>query len=142
MTLISSNLEFEQIKIGDVFSFKKLIDDELIDRFAVLVGDYNPLHTDIAYAKENGFDGRLAQGLLTGSLFSTLVGMFCPGRRALYLSQSLNFKKPVVAGREVLIKGEVLDKSESTRVIRLKTLVCDEKEDIAVEGEALIKVGL
>src|SRR3989344_7451193 len=100
MTSVSNDLEFEQIKVGDVFTFKKLINDELIDSFAALVGDYNPLHMDVVYAKENGYEGRLAQGMLVGSLFSTLVGMFCPGRRALYLSQSLNFKKPVVAGKE------------------------------------------
>lgn len=140
MTLTPRNLEFKQIKVGDTFSFKKLIDDELIDRFASLVGDYNPLHMDTLYARANGFEGRLAHGLLVGSLFSTLVGMLCPGRRALYLSQNLNFKKPVVAGRKMSIKGEVLDKFESLGVIKLKTVVYDEKEDVAVEGEALVKV--
>ena len=104
------------------------------------MGDYNPLHMDTLYARANGFEGRLAHGLLVGSLFSTLVGMLCPGRRALYLSQNLNFKKPVVAGRKMSIKGEVLDKFESLGVIKLKTVVYDEKEDVAVEGEALVKV--
>lgn len=140
MNPIFGDLKFEQIKVGDVFSFRKLISNELIDGFADLVGDYNPLHMDAVYAKENGFEGRLAHGLLVGSLFSTLVGMLCPGRRALYLSQSLNFKKPVVAGREVLIRGEVLDKFESTRIIKLKTLVYDQKNVIAMTGEALVKV--
>lgn len=140
MTLVSRDLEFEQINVGDVFSFEKLIDDELVDCFAALVGDHNPLHMDAVYAKENGFEGRLAHGLLVGGLFSTLVGMLCPGERALYLSQSLNFKRPVVAGKEVLIKGEVLDKFESTRVIKLKTVVYDQRGAIAVEGEALVKV--
>ena len=140
MTLTPRDLDFEQIKVGDVFSFKKLIDGKLIDRFAELVGDYSTLHMDAVYAKENGFENRLAHGLLIGSLFSTLVGMFCPGRRALYLSQSLNFKKPVVMGKEILIKGKVLNKSESTKIIRLETLACDDKGVIVVEGEALVKV--
>ena len=140
MTLTPYNLEFSQIKVGDVFSFKKIVNDELVDRFADLVGDYNPLHTDIVYAKKNGFEGRLAHGLLVGGLFSTLVGMFCPGERALYLSQSLNFKKPVITGGEVLVKGEVLDKFESTGIIKLKTTVYDQKNIITVEGEALVKV--
>lgn len=47
-----NNLNWKQIKVGNVFSFKKVIDDELIDHFAELVGDYNPLHIDTAYAKK------------------------------------------------------------------------------------------
>lgn len=66
--------------------------------------------------------------------------MLCPGKRALYLSQSLNFKKPVIAGREILIKGEVLDKLESTRIIKLKTIAYDQKDAILIEGEALVKI--
>ncbi len=140
MTLASHDLEFDRIKVGAVFSFKKIVNDDLVDRFADLVGDYNPLHTDTAYAKKNGFEGRLAHGLLVGSLFSTLVGMFCPGRRALYLSQSLNFKEAVMVGNEVLVQGEVLAKSESTRVIKLKTTVYNQKNKVVVAGEALVKV--
>ena len=140
MNIVFNDLEFGKIKVGDVFSFKKLMNSELVDGFAKLTGDYNSLHMDVDYAKKNGFDDRVVHGLLAGSLFSTLVGMLCPGRQSLYLSQNLNFKRPIILGTEVIIKGEVVCRFESTQIIKLKTLVCDEKDKIMIEGEALVKV--
>lgn len=135
-----NDLEFEKIKVGDIFSFKKIINGDLVDDFAKLTGDYNPLHVDSDYAKKNGFDDRVAHGLLAGSLFSTLVGMLCPGRQSLYLSQNLNFKRPIILGTEVIVKGEVICRFESTQIIKLRTVVCDKEDKVMIEGEALVKV--
>ncbi|HEX9493634.1 MAG TPA: enoyl-CoA hydratase, partial [Thermoanaerobaculia bacterium] len=41
------------------------------------------------------------QGMLTASIFSTMVGMLLPGTGAIYRSQTLNFLLPVYLGETV-----------------------------------------
>lgn len=140
--MISMNLNdysYDEIKIGQKFDFKKLLAAEDIENFAKLTGDFNPLHCDDDYAKSTRFRGRIAHGMLAASLFSTIVGMLCPGKRSLYLSQSLNFKKPIPLNSEVIVRGTVKDKIKSINVISLHTEVIYNGE-VAVNGEAKVKV--
>lgn len=77
--------------------------------------------------------------MLTGCFFSTLVGMHCPGENSLYLSQTLNFRAPIFAGDKVLVRGTVISKNDSIRLITLKTEILRQGA-VAVDGEARVKV--
>jgi acyl dehydratase len=46
---------------------------ELIDRWADLSGDYNPLHVDTAFAEATQFGGTIAHGHLTLALMENLM---------------------------------------------------------------------
>ena len=131
---------YEDIKIGDSFSFSRFIDSDSIARFADFSGDYNPLHHDAEFAKNSEFGGVIAPGMLLSSLFSTLIGMICPGKRAIYLSQDLKFKNPFLPGGEVIVIGTVIRKSDVMRVIEMKTEIKDSSGAILVEGVAKAKV--
>ena len=72
-------LTFEEIKIGLKKSFEIEITDSLIKSFSELSGDFNPLHTDKEYAISNGFGNKVCHGMLLGSFFSQLIGMYLPG---------------------------------------------------------------
>jgi len=133
-------LRYEEIKIGDVHSFERVIDEEAVNRFAELTGDKNPLHMNEEYARKTEFGGRIAHGMLAGSLFSTLVGMFCPGERALYLSQKVNFRKPIRLGEKIKIQGEVIKKSDALKTITLSTKIINDKNQVVIDGEAMAKV--
>ena len=74
--------------------------------------------------------------MLSASLFSTLVGMYLPGKGALYYSQTCNFKKPVRIGDTLRAECEVLEKLEKNKV-RLATRCINQNGEIMVEGEAL-----
>lgn len=139
MELKLNKHKYEDIKVGDTFSFERQIDASVIADFAELSGDQNPIHVDPGYAKAAGFDGQVAHGMLLGSLFSTLIGMLCPGEHSLYLSQTLNFHRPVFAGTKVKVEGRVLSKSDATQVVELGTTIQNEKGEIVVEGNAKAK---
>ena len=85
-------LNYHDVKVGDIHEFEKQITRQDIDIFAELTGDFNPLHTDKSYGKKSKFGNNIVHGMLAGSLFSTLIGMYCLGEKSLYLSQNLNFK--------------------------------------------------
>src|SRR5947209_20411584 len=82
-------------------SLTKTLTDEDVQRFVAITGDVNPLHVDDAFASGTRFGGRVLHGMLTASLFSTMVGMFIPGTGAIYRSQTLTFLRPVYVGETV-----------------------------------------
>lgn len=130
---------YENIKIGEVFEFKRQITREDMDCFARLTGDYNPIHIDSEYAKSKLFKDRIVYGMLSASLFSTLIGMHCPGRGSLYLSQTLNFRSYLIPGDEVIVRGEIFKKYDSIRTIVIKTLIIN-NDKIIMDGEARVKI--
>src|SRR5712692_7535777 len=66
-----------------------------MQRFIEITGDVNPLHVDEEYARKTKFGRRVLQGMLTASIFSTMVGMLLPGTGAIYRSQTIRFLLPV-----------------------------------------------
>jgi 3-hydroxybutyryl-CoA dehydratase len=87
--------------VGQRASFTKTFTDEDVPRFVAITGDVNPLHVDDAFAASTRFGRRVLHGMLTASLFSTMVGMFIPGTGAVYRSQTLMFLQPVYVGETV-----------------------------------------
>ena len=127
---------FEEIALGDRESFVVRITAEMIDTFAEVSGDYNPLHVDEARP-----GGRIAHGMLSGALFSRFVGMYLPGLNCLYLSQSLKFKKPIRPNTEAEVEGVVTAKNNALRTLTIALAVKEKASgDALVEGEALVRV--
>ena len=134
------NLSFEQLKIGQEASFERVFSVGDINKFAEMTGDYNPLHTDNAYAREAGFGGQIIHGMLAGSLFSTLVGMYLPGKNCLYLSQELNFHLPIKPEEKLKICGKIIGKSEALKIAEIETKIFDKNNKALITGVAKVKL--
>lgn len=132
-------VKYSDFKIGDTFSFKKVITLSDVDYFVGLSGDFNPIHMDDEFARDNGFERRIVHGMLLAGLFSRLIGMHCPGKYGLYLSQTLNFKHPVFCGEEVAVRGEITGKNDAIRVMTLRTEIARGEQKV-VTGEAKVRV--
>jgi len=130
--------KFQEIKIGDSKKFTEKIDKSRLETFARLSGDYNPLHMDNDYAANTKFKKQICHGMLLASFFSKLIGMYLPGKNALYFSQTLNFQAPCYLNDTILIQGEVIDKSDSTKIITLKTLIYNQTGICLVDGMAKV----
>lgn len=128
-------MKYEEIKIGDVYSFEKTLNKKDVLDFAKLTGDHNKLHVDEKFGKNSKFKQNITHGMLAGSLFSTIIGMHCPGENGLYISQTLNFKTPIFYGDKLLVKGTVTNKNDSVKLITLKTEILKENK-VAISGEA------
>ena len=131
--------KLEDIEIGQKKSFGVVVTESMLDDFAKLSGDNNPLHMDENYAKSNNFKKRVCHGMLLASFFSRLVGMYIPGKNALYFSQSLKFQHPCFVNDRIEIHGEVIDKSLATKIITLKTTISKDKRQI-VDGIGKVMV--
>ena len=117
----------EEIQVGMSASFKKLITKEMEDSFRVITGDENPLHKEDDFALEisgGNFKGHAAFGMLKSSFYSTVAGMYLPGKYSLIHSfDEISFMKPVFVGDELTVNAEVIDKDEALKMIRLKIII-------------------
>ena len=140
MTEQSAEYTFDEIMLGVKTKFTVQINESTINEFARISGDHNPLHMDEQYAAKTQFGKRVCHGMLLASLFSRLVGMYMPGKNALYFSQTLNFQTPCFVGDKVTIEGEVIDKSQSTKIITIKTTAHNQVGKCLVDGIAKVIV--
>lgn len=93
---------------GKSFSRVITVTEKMIDAFGQATGDYNPVHFDDSYATSIGFPGRIAHGMLSGSLFSAFFASDFPGEGTVYLSQRLDFLKPVPVKADLELRIKVL----------------------------------
>jgi len=135
----ANDYNYEEINVGDTFGFSKVLTIQDVDKYADLTGDRNPLHCDEDYALSTEFKNRVVHGMLAGSLFSTLVGMVCPGKKNLYLTQSLKFKSPIYPNSELTVRGKILKKIDGLKVVVINTQILVNGE-AAIEGEAQVKL--
>jgi len=141
MTEAHGRFAYADISVGEKAAFSVLITDELVDEFGNLSGNLNPLHMDEEYGRRSVFHHRIAHGMLAGCLFSRLLGMYLPGEHSLCLSQTLQFRRPVMIGVELTIRGEVLQKTDSSKTITVLTVAEDSHTgEVLVSGEALVRL--
>ena len=134
-------ITYDELNVGDKADFSKTITESDIHSFSAISGDFNPIHVDEVYATTSTMgrkmQGRIAQGMLTASLFSGILAMQLPGKGTVYLSQTCIFKAPVKLGDTVTAQAEVVEKLEKGRV-RLAMTATNQNGIVVVEGEALV----
>src|SRR3970040_1405560 len=105
---------------GEKATFAKTITEADISAFAGLTGDFNPLHVDAEFARRSRFGARIAHGMLTAGLISTVLGMRLPGPGGIFISQTLNFRRPVHIGDTITAIAEVIAFRGEERVVTLR----------------------
>ena len=128
---------FEDLSVGDSAGMTLTVTDAVIQAFAEVSTDSNPVHLDQAYAEGTMFKGRIAHGMLSGAYISAVIGMQLPGPGTIYLSQSLRFRRPVRLGDvvDVRVTVEALDPARGE--VTLST-ICEVAGKRVVEGEAVV----
>jgi 3-hydroxybutyryl-CoA dehydratase len=132
-------LAYEDIKVGDEASISRTITEAHIVAFAGLTGDMNPIHVDAEYAAKSMFGERIAHGMLVAGLISAVLGTELPGPESIYLGQELKFTAPVKIGDTVTVTVTVTEKRDDKRIIRLQTTATNQRGEMVVDGNAVIK---
>ena len=131
---------YEEIKEGQKESFEVTVTGEMLDSFCRITGDINPLHKDAAYAKESGYEDRVAYGMLTASFMSSLAGVYMPGERSLIKEVHIKFAKPVYPGETISVEGEVKEKNDTFKMIVLKVTMRNDKGEKVLRGSMDIMI--
>ena len=129
-----SEYTFDEIEIGLTKQFQITITESMIDDFAKLTGDFSPIHMDKDYASTTTFEKRVVDGMLLASFLSKIVGMYLPGKHALYFSQSLDFRYPCFISDKITVSSIVIDKSVSTKILKIESKITNQEGKILLSG--------
>src|ERR1700712_4063998 len=94
---------FEDLSVGDKAEMSFPVTEQVIEKFADVSGDDNPVHLDEAFAAQTQFGTRIAHGMLSGGFISAMVGTTLPGYGSIYLSQTMRFRRPVKINDTVVV---------------------------------------
>ncbi len=127
----------EDMEEGMSARLTRRLDEEAVRTFAALTGDVNPVHLDAAYAAETPFKRPIVHGMLTASLISAVLGTQLPGKGAIYVSQSIQFRAPVYVGDDVTAEVTVtaIDTRRRRVTFTTRCLVGDKE---VLRGEAVL----
>ena len=131
-------LTIHDVDVGSTATFTKTITEADVYGFAGITGDFNPVHVDEVAARASMFGGRIAHGMLTASLISTVIGMKLPGPGCIYVSQSLRFTAPVRFGDTITAVCEVSAVDTDRNRMTLATRCVNQEDEVVAEGESLV----
>lgn len=127
-----------KFKVGDSAETTRTIEQAHIQAFADVTGDHNPVHVDETFAQQTRFGRRIAHGMLTASLISSVLANKLPGEGSVYLGQTLQFVAPVFAGDEVTARVTVKGVREDKPVVKLETICVNQRGETVIRGEATV----
>lgn len=134
---MKESYSIDEIFVGMSASYSQTITDFDVKQFAGLSGDHNPVHVDEIYAENSRYKKRIAHGLISASFFSAIFGTKLPGKGCVYVSQNLNFIRPVYLGDTVTAIVTVTNVDISKKRVYFDTK-CLVKNKAVIDGKAEI----
>jgi acyl dehydratase len=137
----SGGLFFEEFAEGDsVESMGRTITETDIVNFAALSGDWNLIHTDAEYTRDQMFGQRVAHGLLILSIASGLAVRlgFMEETVLAFRSLEWKFSRPVFIGDTVRLRLTVDEKKAMPRLggglVFFQLEVLNQKDEVVQKG--------
>lgn len=127
---------FEDFEIGEAWTNDRFISDKDVELFSILSGDVNKIHLDDEFAKETLFRNRIVHGSLCASFISALISSTLKDHLVIYLSQNLEFLKPVYIGDKVITKI-TLENITKVNIFQFNTM-CFVGDRAVITGSAKI----
>ena len=128
---------FDELSIGQTASSENTVTQAVIDAFAAVSTDQNPVHVDPAFAAGTPFGGTIAHGMLSVSYISALLGNSLPGPGTIYLGQTVRFLAPVRPGDTVRTVVTIRDIHPEKRKVICET-ACYVGDKKVIDGEATL----
>lgn len=130
----------ERFRPGMIFSEQVTLTPALVESFAVLSGDRNPVHLQQEAAQEYGYARPFAHGAILSAVVSKIIGMKVPGPGAVWISQNMEWLRPVFVGETVRVEAEIDQASPGAGLLTLKLRAVNEANQEVMQGGAKVKV--
>ncbi len=142
-TLPAGEYWYEDLEPGDTYETGKIVVTEShIVGFAGLSGDLFDVHMDDEFAREQGFPGRIAHGLLGLSMADGLKNRSSVRIMGIAsLGWNWKFKGPIIAGDRIGVRVTVAGKRVSSKgqgIVTLGFTVTKQTGAVVQEGETFL----
>lgn len=111
------------------------VDQALIDRYAAVSGDHNPLHTDPDFAATTIFGRTIAHGMMTLAFVSSAMTEWAGLVWAQNGTLDVAFLSPVYPGDTLTVSAEILSQNDGRCVCGI---VCQSGERTIARGETSV----
>lgn len=131
---------FEDFQLGEVFKLpSRTMTDALFAAFQLASGDNHPIHYDVEYCRQKGYDNMLAHGFQVVIQTAAGAGLFphlVNDSLIAFLEQGSRFLKPVIAGDTVYPRLEVTEliPGNTTGVLVFTSYVENQRQEVVMEG--------
>ena len=133
------NRIFDEIQVGDFAQLQRTLRPDDIHLFAVMSGDVNPTHVDTEYARSSQFREVVGHSMWGSTLISSVLGTEFPGPGTVYVSQSLNFWRPITIGDTLSISVTCREKYEHNHHIVFDCLAVNQDGLKVIDGVAEVQ---
>ncbi|MDE3106055.1 MAG: MaoC family dehydratase [Acidobacteriota bacterium] len=131
---------WSDLSLGMQAQFEVTLQASMLDAFAALSGDTNPLHQDEQIARQRGFPGRVAFGMLTSAFYSQLAGVHLPGSNCLLHGIDIEFRNPAFVGDTLTVSGEITFLNEAYHRLEIKAAIRNQQGKPI--SKAVIRAGI
>ncbi len=131
------NTKINNLHVGYTSRVSVRITEEMVNDFARISGDYNPIHMDDEFAKTTRYKKRIAHGMLAASFISRALNEAI-GQGGVYLSQTLKFTNPIYIGEMIHVNLKVTAFREEKGFASVETTVTDDAGNVLVKGDAML----
>jgi acyl dehydratase len=127
------------IEVGQQYHEEFMFTQQEVNEFARITGDTNPLHFDETYAAETQFKKPIMHGMIGAGIFSRVFGIKFPGKGTVYLSQQLDFKRPMFVDvlYEAVITVKEINRDKHTALFTTE-IVDKYTKKVCTSGEAQV----
>jgi 3-hydroxybutyryl-CoA dehydratase len=128
----AASLRWEDMAEGMETELSICVSDDDMRSFAQLSGDFNPLHTDPAFARSKGHANTVVYGGLLVAHVSRLVGMHMPGRDCVLAGLDVTFSNALLVNETATLSAVVKQKHDSVRLLEIAFRVATSAKTVAV----------
>lgn len=133
-----ANPERDEIQPGDTASRTMVVTPEIIEAYAQITGDRNPLHFDEDLVRGTRFEVLIAQGGIATGMLHALVAMDLPGHGSVFLKQAWTFPNPARIGDTLTATGTVQSWRANRAMGVMAFEVTNDRGETVLEGEATV----
>jgi acyl dehydratase len=135
-------LYYEDLSEGQTFTgpARTVTETDLVN-FAMLSGDWNPIHTDEEFAKSTYYGKRVVHGLFGLSMTTGLLdrtGLFASSIIAALGIRDWNYKAPVFVGDTLHFEMEIASKRLTSKrdrgIVDRQFRLINQREEVVQEG--------
>ncbi|MEC7858634.1 MAG: MaoC family dehydratase [Bacteroidota bacterium] len=123
-----------KLNIGDSYKEEFIITQDMVNKFAELSGDKNPLHLDKEFAAKTRFKKPVVHGLFSVTSFGKVMGTEFPGPGSIHVGQNLSFKRPLYPDQKYIVYVELVKIIKDKHFGVFKTQIFDKENNLIVDG--------
>ncbi len=127
---------FSDLSVGMTSERSYLFTEQRVEVFSTLIDDKAPVHVDLEFAKNQGFEGRIVHGLFVQAVISGMLGNEIPGPKSVINNLSMKMHNPVLVGQIVNYKIEITALTPAVAAVSLSFTGMVDKR-IVISGKAL-----